>query len=373
MKINKEKLVELLVEKTEMEKAEVESQLNELIKRITDAAERGKALEIKGFGLFYFDENGDLKFDPADELKTEVNFKYAGMEPVELKPPRDTSTSKEDADEPVSDEDIFGIEDELIAEEEGKGEINFDEFDHDKGDDSDDDEDNPFASLLQDAASGMKDKEEKEVKKAGTAPNVSSPKKSAKKDSKKGTTKKKKKSKSSGQKDPVMMVVFILLGVVVLAGGYFIINDYLNAPEQSANAEMQVETEEPPAVAEQDLTEVEPEAEDTVEDPEPVVESATDETPDIPTYGMYGDIIDEGNNGYTVVLHSLRSEERANEIAGELKNDGYRTMVNGRTVDGRAVFRVSVGQFPSISDAQEEAAELPTPYNEQNFIQRIRN
>lgn len=371
MKINKDKLVELLVEKTDMEKAEVESQLNELINQITSAAERGKALEIKGFGLFYFDENGDLKFDPADELKTEVNFKYAGMKPVELKPPRDTS-KKEDADEPVSDDDIFGIEDELIAEEEGKGEINFDEFDHDKGDESDEDEDNPFASLLEDAASGMKDKDEKEVKKAGTAPNVSSPKKSSKeKPDKKTSTKKK--TKSSGQKDPVMMIVFILLGVVVLAGGYFIINDYLDAPEQSTNSETEVPVEEPPAVAEQDLTEVEPEAEDTVEDPEPVAESSSDETPDVPAYGLHGDITDAGNNGYTVVLHSLRSEERANEIAGELKNDGYRTMVNGRTVDGRAVFRVSVGQFPSISDAQEEAAELPAPYNEQNFIQRIRN
>ncbi|MEX0661447.1 MAG: SPOR domain-containing protein [Balneolaceae bacterium] len=371
MKINKEKLVELLVEKTEMEKAEIESQLNELIKRITSAAERGKALEIKGFGLFYFDENGDLKFDPADELKTEVNFKYAGMEPVELKPPRDTS--KEDSGEPVSDDDIFGIEDELIAEEESKGEINFDEFNHDKSDDSDDEDDNPFASLLEDAASSIEDKDEKEVKKTGTAPNVSSTKKSAQKEPKKNASSAKKKPKSTGQKDPVMMVVFILLGVVVLAGGYFIINDYLNAPEQSANANMQVQTEEPPAVAEQDLTEVEPEAEDTVEDPEPVEESAEDETPDIPTYGLYGDIIDAGNNGYTIVLHSLRSESHANEIAGELKDDGYRSMVNGRTVDGRAVFRVSVGQFPSISDAQAEAAELPAPYNEQNFIQRIRN
>lgn len=370
MKINKEKLVELLVEKTEMEKAEVEGQLNELINRITSAAERGKALEIKGFGLFYFDEKGDLKFDPADELKTEVNFKYAGMDPVELKPPRDTS--KKDTAEPVSDEDIFGIEDELIAEEEGKGEINFDEFDHDKSDDSDDDEDNPFTSLLEDAASGMKEKDEKEVKKAGTALNVSSRKKSTENQPKKKTASTKKKVTSTGQKDPVMMVVFILLGLVVLIGGYFILNDYLSAPEQSTSAERQVQIEEPPAVAEPDITQAEPVAEDEVEESEPDDEPTT-EAPALPAYGLYGDIVESGNNGYTIVLHSLRSEARANEIAGELKDDGYRSMVNGRTVDGRAVFRVSVGQFPSISDAQAEAAELPAPYNDRNFIQRIRN
>lgn len=369
MKINKEKLIELLVEKTEMEKAEVESQLNELIKRITDAAERGKALEIKGFGLFYFDETGNLKFDPADELKTEVNFKYAGMKPVELKPPRDTSAANKE-DEPVSDDDVFGIEDELIAEEEGKGEINFDEFDHGNIDDSDDE--NPFEALMDDDESEVEKKAEKEVKKAGTAPKASSKKKSAAKDPAKKASKKKKKSSSTSQKDPVMMVVFILLGVVVLAGGYFIINDNFSTPEQQGNAEMQIQQEEPPAVAEQDLTAVEPEAEDEVEELEPVEETTT-EAPALPTYGLYGDIVESGNNGYTIVLHSLRSESHANEIAGELKDEGYRTMVTGRTVDGRTVYRVSVGQFPSIPESQAEAAELPAPYNEQNFIQRIRN
>jgi len=32
---------------------------------------------------------------------------------------------------------------------------------------------------------------------------------------------------------------------------------------------------------------------------------------------------------------------------------------------------VGIGQFPSISEAQQEATTLPDPYNNQNFIHRL--
>ena len=126
MKIDRAKLVELLVEKTGMDSDEIDSQLKQLIDRILDAAERGKALEIKEFGMFYFDENGDLKFDPSDELSTEINFKYAGMEPVELKPPRSGSEPEEDKEIPgtATGEDldeIFGLDDDEPIEDDAEG------------------------------------------------------------------------------------------------------------------------------------------------------------------------------------------------------------------------------------------------------------
>ena len=93
MKIDRDKLVELLVEKTSMERSDVEVQLEQLIERILDAARRGKTLEIKEFGSFFFDEDGELKFDPSDELSTEISYKYAGMKPVVLKAERDSTIS----------------------------------------------------------------------------------------------------------------------------------------------------------------------------------------------------------------------------------------------------------------------------------------
>src|SRR5690625_4111000 len=96
MKIDRERLVDLLVAKTSMERHEVEAQLEQLIERIVSATKRGKALEIKGFGTFYFDSDHELKFDPSRSLSTEISYKYAGMQPVELLPERDTSITLED-------------------------------------------------------------------------------------------------------------------------------------------------------------------------------------------------------------------------------------------------------------------------------------
>jgi len=119
MKIEKQQLIELLVVKTGLDKKSVEKQLEELVNRIKDAADRGKALEVKGFGLFYYSEGGDLKFDPSEEFKTEVNFKYAGMEPIEVQEgvpeeELDEILSEEedlpDIGEEVEDADIWGVE-----------------------------------------------------------------------------------------------------------------------------------------------------------------------------------------------------------------------------------------------------------------------
>jgi hypothetical protein len=120
MKIDKQKLVDLLVKKTGMDLAQVEEQLNELIERIQEAAEKGKALEIKGFGMFYFSTEGDLKFDPSEDLQTEANYKYAGMEPVEIKKPRESSDdsvteseAKDEGEDSTSlKDDVWGFDEE---------------------------------------------------------------------------------------------------------------------------------------------------------------------------------------------------------------------------------------------------------------------
>ncbi|HMB98034.1 MAG TPA: SPOR domain-containing protein [Balneolaceae bacterium] len=118
MKIEKEQLIELLVVKTGLDQKSIEKQLDELVGRIRDAADRGKALEVKGFGLFYYSETGDLKFDPSEEFKTEVNFKYTGLEPIEVREAHaaagvdDIITEDEpntEISEEVEDEDIWGM------------------------------------------------------------------------------------------------------------------------------------------------------------------------------------------------------------------------------------------------------------------------
>ncbi len=466
MKINRAKLIELLVEKTGMGADEIESQLKQLIDRILDAAERGKALEVKEFGMFYFDENGDLKFDPSDELSTEINFKYAGMEPVELKPARDQESEiqakdlsheeeiKEQKDEPASStgsdmDEIFGFN---VDSEEEEGPVEDDSEGPDGGalispPDKVDRDIDPFSGLLGDASSKMKgsgdedkdakkedpfsfilddddatedkpgDKEESEAstdlgkdKELDSEPPFTPDEDAEEIDDEikqedalseifgesepepqipeadeekspdpvfagskkpKSASKKKKVKESSKERDPIMMVVSVGLIIILVVAGFFIIPSLFDSDDSGTD----MVTEQPapqvdtaPEEAQSVLTPVEPEGETEVEVTE---EEPVQPEPEQPVYGLMGDLVDEANNGYSIVLHSMQSEVRARSEAADLASEGYRVLVSPRMVQGDTVWRVSVGQFPSISEAQQAAAELPNPYSTNNFIQRI--
>jgi hypothetical protein len=471
MKINKKKLVELLVERTGMEQAEVEDQLEQLVKRIIDAAERGKALEIKEFGLFYFDEDGELKFDPAKELSTEINFKYAGMEPVELKPPRDAGAEEGTADTlttapftPASEQqdDEEEIDSALSdkkkaeAEEELAGIFGFGEDDDPEGEedeaidpfalDEDDDEspepkkkettgedasaeksaepeedaaeeeeiapreDDPFAGLLSDASSKLTasdkgvfsddDDEEdtidedlifsepksepepkpkpkavpaKEPAKAGTAPagktGTPAPKKAAPM---------KKVASKEPSRDPIMVVIAVVLAFVLIAAAFLVVPGMFQQGDSQPDPQQPPVTSEPAPIPGEEsdavnvLTPVEQDPETEVtEDVAEAEEIAPQADTEQPRYGLTGDLVEAANDGFSIVLHSLAREDNAREQAAGLAAEGYRVLVSPRTVQERTVWRVSVGQFATIADAQEKASELPSPYNTNNFIQRI--
>ncbi len=383
MKIDKNKLVDLLVEKTSMEKAEVEKQLEQLIDRIIDAAHRGKALEIKEFGVFYFDDEGELKFDPSKELSTEISFKYAGMKPIELQPERDTAIPLGvDEDEEKVPEEQTPTADVAETEEAEKKEKR--EKDKDEADDifgiEEDDEDFDFLSdAVKESEAEMdvwdevekeeeKEKKEKEAKKPKPQP-------------------KQKKKSSAG-----IWVIAALLLILLLAGLYFIFIDdgfMADEPQQAAvteqpapvpdeisvitdeNAEFAEDTEMTPVEPEQEQQNAVSEEEGLQNDqPETITQPAVDEQS---TYGLMGSINDEANNGYSIVLHSFNSEENARETAARLSEEGYRVLVSSRTVTGEPVWRVSVGQFETLAQAQENIDRLPSPYNVQNFIHRIQN
>lgn len=349
MKIDKEKLIDMLVDKTGMEKEAVENQLGQLISRITDAAERGKALEIKGFGLFYFDETNQLTFDASDELSTEISFKYAGMKPIELSPERDTSF--------IVDEDSVTekkSEDDKVPDKESV-------FD-------------PFDPLKQDGPEDPPETDKTEIASEPEQPNDAKKEVLPKKE--KSGAQKKAQKKSSNTINVMMITIAAIMLIAVLIGGYFYYTESVDSMTetgtQPSTEEQQLEPapEETPEIAEN--PEVIPDMEQI--DPNAVTEEPAEEEP-IPqeqsTYGLMGDVIDEANDGYSIVIHSFNDEENARSTAAGLNGDGYRVLVSSRSVSADTVWRVSIGQFQTLQNAVEAAGELPSPYNTQNFIQRI--
>lgn len=336
MKINKEELIQLIADKTEMEKEDITTQLEQLIQRIVDAAQRGKALEIKEFGLFYFDDNGDLKFEPSTEFSTEINYKYAGMEPLELKSARDTSVPPEEVpeetDEPGDEDDPFSDFDQKPAA-----------F-----------EDDPFAGLLGDDS--FSDEGE----------TVSDP--VPLKPGKKSSEKTARSYKSTRKKNPIMTIIITILTFVLLAAGYFIFIEFFqSSPPQASVAAAEPDDNEQV----EEMRRVEPE--EIIEVSETEQKNAEPPAETKPAYGLTGEVTDRGNDdGYSIVVYSFNIEYQAREAAFELNREGdYRVLVTTRTIRGNKVWRVSLGQFPSIEEAQQQAKTLPAPYNTENFIQRI--
>lgn len=409
MKIDKKKLIELLADKTGMEKPEIESQLKELIQRIIDAAERGKALEIKEFGLFYFDVDGDLKFDPSKELSTEINFKYAGMDPIELSSARRTPEAadeessesdtepepEEEKEEPeFAPESTKKTEPESEAKDENPPEEKGAEKEAEKSEEqdkeetvevSDDEEtepfedyapreDDPFGGLLGDASKKMSETEEEDEEpvkpesKQGKKPAAT--KKQDKKPSKTVVNKQKK-------MDPAMIIIGVIIVFVLFIGGYFIIGNMSSQSGNGGATEDQTAsagTSQPQQIDAPAVTPevVEPdEEEEVLNEPDGSQAENSEESNDQPTYGLTGRLVDTANNGFSIVVHSLRREANAREVAASLSEEGYRVLVSSRSVSGETVWRVGLGQFSTIADAQEAAQELPEPLSTNNFIQRI--
>ncbi len=340
MKIDKKKLIELLIEKTGMDRKEVEVQMDQLIDRIVDAAERGKALEIKEFGLFYFDQNSELKFEPSDELSTEISFKYAGMKPVELKPERNTGIPPEIDDFEASD---------------SENEINI------------------VNKTVQKQESSDQDKKEPADKPA--------PKKPASPESKKGATYRKPITRKKDRSFVWGTLAFLLVLVIGAAVYYYMQSDEADqiAGTQQPVTEQQFQTADPlpeAVIAEEqlesdDLSGVNQTPEEPVTEQTESDEVQLSQEPDQNLYGLTGSWDSSINNFYSIVVHSFYNEIRANEVASGLENDGYRTFVNERVVNDLEVWRVSIGQYQTIEEAQSGAATLPEPYNTEHFIQRI--
>ena len=97
MLVTNKQLIELLAEAAGITTDNVERQLQELTTEISQAISENEAYEIDGFGIFSGIGNR-VMFIPSKELETEVNYKYVGMEPIEVDIPISAPPEEEPED-----------------------------------------------------------------------------------------------------------------------------------------------------------------------------------------------------------------------------------------------------------------------------------
>jgi hypothetical protein len=113
MLIDNEKFIALLSDNSGIEKDKVEKYLEELINEIKASFEEGEGYEVEGFGIFS-KLGANILFIPSEELETEINYKYVGMEPIEL--PGGTTQQDSEAKEENEENPIQGIIDAGVTE-----------------------------------------------------------------------------------------------------------------------------------------------------------------------------------------------------------------------------------------------------------------
>lgn len=220
--------------------------------------------------------------------------------------------------------------------------------------------------------------------------NVSSESSEKKKKEKSGSKTKKKKTPRDRQQSPVLL--YLILVLLILGGGgyaaaYFGYIDIPGVTPQRETSTPQVVQNNPPVTTTEppvetpvtNTNETPQDPPQTETNPVPQEQQATNEvlptqqgTDNPETYGLMGDLSQEGNNGYTIVLYSLSRQAGAMEAFNRLKAQGYRAMVTEVPSSQYGVlYRVSIGQFESLISAADAVAENPDFFNGNYFITKI--
>jgi|AntRauTorcE11897_2_1112592.scaffolds.fasta_scaffold03727_5 nucleoid DNA-binding protein len=360
MVIDKGTLVALLVEKTGRSKQQVNEQLNQLVNKIRQTADSDSTLKIDGLGTFS-SQDGELQFEPDEQLQIEINQKYAGMKPIELMAafkesgagiPFEETTPKPVMPEPPADaeSDIPEKIDEPEAEPEPTAEVSEEEQEKEK----------LVAAPVPDTS-----KEEKKIKKPAekTAEKTVS-----------GHTKK--------ESNPIVTVLVAAVTVIaILVAGWLLYNSGIFSTSDTGNnlagtaadttAQEVVQPSRPAADDSMAAASITPDSAEQNAADDVSNDRSTGRDSTSAAYGLKGSLNEQAQDAYTIVIHSFRFKSTVREIADSLDQKGYRTVLFEGLANENTRWRLGLGQFKTINDAQEAVQRLSAPYKKNHFIRRI--
>lgn len=373
MIIDKGKLIALLVEKTGQPKAEVEAQLEQLKERIRNVAKSGGAFEIEGFGRFT-GQKGEPRFEPSKQLKTEINQKYAGMKPIELMEPfKETGAGipvEDKPDEPVPPEAEKPAEEkptqpvEPPEEPEPTTETDAEEEAPAPEPEQPEEKEQPepvAAAEPEQTATEQEPgpKEKPRQKKKMTQPKFRTPALPERNNNRGGT---------------VFFAVIIVIGLLAAGWAMYdagMFTESTAGNESGAAPDTSGITGVSPGVSARDDSvqaenSMEQNAGDTVSSNSNAQAAKTNSV-----YGLKGTVTKAGRDGFTIVIHSFRLRSTVQEIADSLDQQNYRTLLLDGRVSGQTRWRLGIGQFETIEDAQKALEQLPASVRRNYFITRI--
>jgi nucleoid DNA-binding protein/septal ring-binding cell division protein DamX len=390
MTIDKEQLISLLTEKTGLEREQVEGQLSQLLSKIEDAAEEGKDFEIEGFGTFTM-HDGNLQFEPTDTLETEINNKYAGMKPIELigafKQPEGDEIPDVDEEEGDAAPEVWAYDDTADEEEPAEDfetEADQEELEQEHEEESRDldeviprpTQESPDDTLEKAIFSFEEGADETDQQEETTLPEEQNQETADKKETDEET-------------DVIGQLLVAAVVVIAIGVGGWLVYDSGMLAGNSSNANNQPTSEQTVKqsnVAAQTTADTQQESSNpsseagssqNSSEPEPPSEvgtkEASSETESQKTYGLRGELNEAVKSGYTIVVHSLTDQNKAEMQRQRLQQNGFRSLINDIEINGTMHYRVGIGQFSTVDAAQQAVSQLPESYqgSQNHFIKRI--
>ncbi len=397
MTVNRSSLVESLVQKTGLEQDQVEEQLNLLIETVQTEIEKGKEYQAGGLGTFYL-KDGEIFFKPDENLATEINYKYAGMKPIELigafkEISGDEVSTEESAISPISDVEEYS--EAIASEEEEPAEELAAGFDPAEEEAEEEKEAAPVEQKAE-ASDSPEEPEEERIEQKDLEPEQSEdpavskpePEPVSEPEPSKKEYRPKKKEETA---DPIgkLLVAAVIVVAIGVSGwmfydlGYFgsDSNNTGNTVTESRAAQNLNVIEESPEDSEDNKSGADSVSTGSVagenessEQNEPNsisnVSSIAEESRQS-IYGLRGGASPRVEDGYTIVVHSLRDEAKVRRLNEQLQKEGYRTVISQASIMDTTFWRLGLGQFKTIKDATEASQKLPAPYRSNHFIKRI--
>ncbi|TNE71815.1 hypothetical protein EP331_08540 [bacterium] len=349
--VDKNQFIELLSKHLNEPIEKVEKQFNEVINEITSVS-KGSPLAIDGLGVFRL-KKGRLSFESDPAFAVEINYKYAGMQPIEIR----KSGDKKGDDETAQTVEIS------TQTEEDKTEL-------------------VIGKVTQSAPKVVESEkvEEKVAEQKSEEPAVNKdslkpeqvepekitqpPKEVVSKKPQAPVNKGYYKQQSSNWKLPVSIAAAL---AVIAFVSWFLTRSANEMPAPAPTVEKTVVTK----VEKQEL---EPKSEPEVKPKEVVSDVVADLTETTKTveenkaqkpieYGLNGDFNPEIKSSYAIVIYTLSVESRAHAEVSDWTKKGYRAYVHGFDTSTRRLFYVALGQFATIPDAKNAVSSLPNGKN----------
>ena len=427
MILKDEQIVDQLLKQTGLSRREIESHLAELKKHLSNIDD-DERIELPELGEFI--KTGEsLRFVPSVELEAEINYKYAGMQPLEIveanKQTVEPSTAEMPPDEtekPISSEekteDEQAIDAELTEEEDADGEIEVRE-DTEQGKSTETEDTKPTKKYGEgEREAELKKQQDKFTKSVKHEDNRAQPteddkqvdanKKQTEKDQpvlNSGNTKKSSKSRrkrnvynpqDKSQKESIFSLLNTIIAIIIIGGIVFLIYKFdsikenrrarLNQQtEQTQRPENEEQTNSNQATLNNGTGSGTPTGEDADTDTDSgsekdiSSESSASKPADqnamkssASAYGLYGNNqTEKPDGGYTIIVYSLKNKAAALNRQSTLSKN-YRAFLLPYTLDsGDTSWRVGLGRFRTVDDALAAADSLKEPYKNNNFIKRI--